>query len=202
MTESAENLPNKRTGLPAPGPLYRILFGWSQLLYTPSSGVWIFRGALRGSQVLPALVSCFYWTVRGTYRTAWTVQPCCRCSYSFGSGPAVGPQASGNWELLRGLWRAVAPLITPWCADGEVPTCPNLNFYGGSGSRVRWHSDKEGLFGKQEESKLIVSMSFGVCALFKWKLGLVWTVMLALPGCTMVTFCSWMVVLYGTLAGR
>ena len=64
-----------------------------------------------------------------------------------------------------------SPLMTLWCADGEVPTCANLNFYGGSGSRVRWHSDNEGLFGKQGESKLIVSLSFGVSALFKWKPG-------------------------------
>ena len=48
-----------------------------------------------------------------------------------------------------------------------MPTCANLNFHGGSGSRVRWHSDN----GKQEESKLIVSMSFGVSALFKWTPG-------------------------------
>ena len=61
--------------------------------------------------------------------------------------------------------------MAPWCADGEMPTCANLNLYGGSGSRVRWHSDNEGLFGKQGESKLIVSMSFGVSALFKWKPG-------------------------------
>ena len=100
---------------------------------------------------------------------AGAVQPCCRCSYSYGNGPAVGPQVSGNWEFLRGLWRAVAPLMAPWCADGEMPTCANLNLYGGSGSRVRWHSDNEGVFGKQGESKLIVSMSFGVSALFKWK---------------------------------
>ena len=169
MTVSAVYLPWKRPGPPAAWPLYRILFGWSRLLYTASTGIWIFRGALRGSQVLPALVSCFDWVVRGTYRTAWAVQPCCRCSYSYGNGPAVGPQISGNWEFLRGLWRAVAPLMAPWCADGEMPTCANLNFYGGSGSRVRWHSD--GLFGKQEESALIVSMSFGVSALFKWKPG-------------------------------
>ena len=122
VTVSAVYLPKKRTGLPAPGPLCRILFGWSRLLYTSSSGVSLFRGALRGSQVLPALASRFDWAVEGTYRTAWAVQPCCRCSYSCGSGPAVLPQASGNWELLRGLWRAVAPLMAPGCADGEVPT--------------------------------------------------------------------------------
>ena len=171
MTVSAVYLPKKRPGPPAAGPLYRILFRWSRLLYSASSGIWIFRGAPRGSQVLPALVSCFDWAVRGTYRTAWAVQPCCRCSYSYGNGPAVGLQVSGNWEFLRGLWKAVAPLMAPWCADGEMPTCANLNLYEGSGSRVRWHSDNEGLFGRQGESKLIVSMSFGVSALFKWKPG-------------------------------
>ena len=56
VTVSAVYLPKKRPGPPAAGPLYRILFGWSRLLYTASSGIWIFRGALRGSQVLPALV--------------------------------------------------------------------------------------------------------------------------------------------------
>ena len=78
VTVSAVYLPEKRPGLLAAGPLYRILLGWSRLLYTTSSGIWIFRGALRGSQVLPALVSCFDCTVRGTCRTAWAVQPCCR----------------------------------------------------------------------------------------------------------------------------
>ena len=83
VTVSAVYLPKKRPGPPAAGPLHRILFGWSRLLYTASSGIWIFRGALRGSQVMPALASCFDWVDRGTYRTAWAVQPCCRCSYSF-----------------------------------------------------------------------------------------------------------------------
>ena len=168
---SAVYLPEKRPGPPAAGPLCRILFGWSRLLYTASSGFWIFRGALRGSQVMPAIASCFDWVVRGTYRPDWAVQPCCRCSCSYGNGPAVGPEVSGNCEFLRGLWRAVAPLMAPWCADGEMPTCANLNLCGRSGSRVRWHSDNEGLFGRRGESKLIVSMSFGVSALFKWKPG-------------------------------
>ena len=117
-------LPKKRPGLRAAGPQNRILFGWPRLLYTASSGIWIFRGALRGSHLMPALASCIDWAVGSTYRTAWAVQPCCRCSYSFGSGPAVGPQASGNWEFLRGLWRAVAPLMAPWCADrGSAHVC-------------------------------------------------------------------------------
>ena len=34
---------------------------------------------------------------------------------------------------------------------------------------MAWHSDNEPLFGKRGEPKLIVSMSFGTRALFKWK---------------------------------
>ena len=50
-----------------------------------------------------------------------------------------------------------------------MPRCANLNYYGGSGSYVRWHSDDEFLFGGQGESKLIVSVSIGFSALFRWK---------------------------------
>ena len=48
VTVSAVYLPKKRPGPPAAGPLYRILLGWSRLLYTASSGIWIFRGAFKG----------------------------------------------------------------------------------------------------------------------------------------------------------
>ena len=73
----------------------------------------------------------------------------------------------GELRVSSGLWRAVAPLMAPWCTDWKVPTCPNLNFYGSSGSRVRWHSENEGRFGKQWDSKLMVLMSFGASALFQ-----------------------------------
>ena len=53
------------------------------------------------------------------------------------------------------------------CASGEVPTSANLNLYGGSGSRVRWHSDDEGLFVERGDPKLIVSLSLGSSVLFK-----------------------------------
>ena len=63
----------------------------------------------------------------------------------------------------------IAPLLAPWCAEWEMPTCANLNYYGGSGSSVRWHRDDEVLFGGERESKLIVSVSIGFSALFWWK---------------------------------
>ena len=117
-----------------PGEPLRSWIGWTPLLHTPSSGVWLFRGALRWEQLLAALVSTVDWLVRGTYRTAWAVAPRCLCSYAYGRRVAVGPHTGArSWELLRDLWKAIAPQLAPWCADGEMPTCANLKYYGGSG---------------------------------------------------------------------
>ena len=94
----------------------------------------------------------------------------CSCSCANGRGAAVGPQPGERcWPLLDRLWRAIAPLMKPWCAEGDVPTAANLNVYRGRSSHVGWHSDDEPLFGKCGEAKLIVSVSFGTQALFKWK---------------------------------
>ena len=73
------------------------------------------------------------------------------------------------WPLLAGMWRAIAPLMKAWCAEGDVPTAANLNLYRGLHSRVGWHCDDEPLFGRAGCSELIVSVSFGSTALFKWK---------------------------------
>ena len=59
--------------------------------------------------------------------------------------------------------------MSPWCADGDVPTAANLNLYGGSGSYVSWHCDDEPLFGGDGDPKLIVSLSLGSSVTFKWK---------------------------------
>ena len=85
-------------------------------------------------------------------------------------GAAVGPQTGAcSWEVLQDLWKAIAHHVAPWCAAGDVPTCANLNYCRGLGSCVRWHSDDEVLFGGPRESKLIVSVSVGFSALFRWK---------------------------------
>ena len=59
--------------------------------------------------------------------------------------------------------------MKPWCAEGDVPTAANLKLYRRRYSYVGWHSDDEPLFGKRGQAKLIVSVSFGTPALFKWK---------------------------------
>ena len=97
-----------------PGEPLRSWLGWTPLLRTPSSGVWLFRGAVRGEQLLAALVSTVDWVTRGTYRTAWAVEPRCLCSYAYGRRVAVGPQTGArSWELLRDLWKAIAPQLAP-----------------------------------------------------------------------------------------
>ena len=89
------------------------------------------------------------WVRKGSYHTAWAISggSLCTCSYAYGRGPAVGPHAGERcWPLLAGVWRAVAPLMKPWCAEGEVTTAANLNLHRGLHSRVGWHCDDEPLF--------------------------------------------------------
>ena len=105
------------------------------------------------------LMGAVDWVRKGSYHTAWAV-PCgspSSCSYAYGWGPAVRPHTGERcWSLLAGVWRALAPLMKPWCAEGEVPTAANLNLYRELHSRVGWHSDDEPLFGGAGCSKLIV----------------------------------------------
>ena len=59
--------------------------------------------------------------------------------------------------------------MKPCCAEGEVPTAANLILHRGWKSCVGWHSDDEPLIGECGEAKLIVPVSFGSSAVFKWR---------------------------------
>ena len=50
-----------------------------------------------------------------------------------------------------------------------MPTAANLNLYRGGNSCVGWHRDDEPLFGEYGEAKLIVSVSLGGSAVFRWR---------------------------------
>ena len=156
---------------PGPGIVIRNMLGWLRLEKTERSGVWVFRGALQGENLFSLLDAAGDWERKGSYHTAWAV-PCdssCTCSYAYGHGPAIGPHTGERcWPLQAGVWRAIALLMLPWCAEGEVPTAANLNIYRGWKSCVGWHCDDESLFGKCGDAKLIVSVGFGNFALFRW----------------------------------
>ena len=110
-----------------PGEPLRSWLGWTPLLRTPSSGVWLFRGAVRGEQLLAALASTVDWVSRGTYRNAWAVEPRCLCSYACGRKVAVGPQTGArSWGatpgLVEGHRTSHGTLVCRWgCADVRKP---------------------------------------------------------------------------------
>ena len=128
---------------------------WRKLV---GSGVWFFRGAFQGEDFCSSLAVSGDWVKKGSYHTAWSVpgDSLCSCSYAYGHGPAIGSHTGKQcWELLSWLWRTIAPLMKPWCAEGEEPTAANLNLYRGGTSRVNWHSDNEPLFGGLECTSLL-----------------------------------------------
>ena len=137
--------------LPGPGSEIRKQLGWMQLEKTGGSGVWFFRGAFQEENFCSSLAVSGDWVKKGSsYHTAWSVpgDSLCSCSYAYGHGPAIRPHTGKRcWVLLSWLWRTIAPLMKPWCAEGDVPTAANLNLYPGGNSRVNWHSDNEPLFG-------------------------------------------------------
>ena len=100
---------------PGPGIVIRNMLGWSLLEKTERSGVGVFRGALQGENLFSLLDAAGGWERKGSYRTAWAVpsNSSCSCSYAYGHGPSIGPHTGKRcWPLV---WRAIAPLMRPWC---------------------------------------------------------------------------------------
>ena len=157
---------------PGQGRIIRNMLGWSKLEKIFGSGVWLFRGALQKKNLFSSLVVARDWERKGSYRTASAVacDSSCTCSHAYGRGPAIGPHAGERcWPLLAGAWRAIAPLMKPWCAEEGVPIAANLNLYRGWNSCVGWHCDDEPLFGEYGDAKLIVSVSLGSSAVVRWR---------------------------------
>ena len=187
VTVACPSCPDNSPVSPGPGRVTRNMLGWSLMEKTDESGVWLFRGALEGENLFSSLFAATDRVKKGPYHTAWWVP----CGSSW-HGPAIGPHTGERcWLLLASLWRAAAPLMKPWCAEGEVPTAANLNLYRGWNSCVGWHRDDEPLFGCGE-AKLMVSVSFGSSAVFIQMEGSVLSGKLTCAGLVMVTFLSWM----------
>ena len=58
---------------PGPGMDVSSVLGWSLVEKTVRLGVWSFRGALIGEDVLSSLVTAGDWVKQGSYHTAWSV---------------------------------------------------------------------------------------------------------------------------------
>ena len=119
---------------PGTGRVIRNMLGWSKLEETERSGVWVFRGALQGKNLFSSLDAAGDWEKkdRTTQRGRPLVVPRVLVRTRTGNSPAIGPHTGEwCWPLLAGVWRAVAPLMKPWCAEGEVPTAANLDLLSG-----------------------------------------------------------------------
>ena len=140
----------------------RQAMGWTKVCGTTRSGIWVLKGDARAC-MFPANLDHLRveWMKRGAYKTAWvTPGHDCLCSYQYGRGAAVRQQTNNAiWDGGIGLWSRVAPFLSPWCGQKDVPTGVNLNQYAGPGSFIRWHSGNESLFGPQNSPKPIVSLS-------------------------------------------
>ena len=147
--------------------------GWSLLRKQSRSGVWLFRGALQGENLLFSLLDTTGdWVKKGSYHTAWAV-PLGFLMHLFICVWAWPRYRATHWKaVLATASRSVEgyrTLMKPWCAEGDLPTAANLNLYRGWNSCVGWHSDRRTLFGKCGDAKLIVSVSLGSFALFRWR---------------------------------
>ena len=112
---------------PRPGVPLRETLGWKPLLRIPSSGVWVFPGALQSLGFLDLLDAAASCVSRSTYRTAWAVCPWsgCQCSYSYGQGPAIGPHTGRG--CFRYLVSVCGGLSHTFCRLGvRMGTCHQL----------------------------------------------------------------------------
>ena len=170
-------VPGIQFGSPGYGLDIRQPMGWTKVCGTKRSGIWAPKGNAR-ARMLPENLDYLPvgWRTRGTCETAWvTPGRDCLCSFKYGHG--VRPQTNNAiWDGVIGLWDRVAPFLSPWCGEKDVPTGVNLNQCAGSGSFIRWHrsgsfirwhSGNEPVFGPQSWPKLIVSMSLGNSVEFK-----------------------------------
>ena len=108
-------------------------------------------------------------------------------------GPVVQSHTGKEcFPRLEGVWRALAPLMSPSRAEAQVPCAANLNFYGGSRSHVVIHCDDEPLFGGNGDQKFIVSLSLRATAAFRGGRSPARVVMWVRVGSTTVTSWSWM----------
>ena len=125
-------------GLPSPSSLLsRVTWAgqrsseWDGLV-TDGENCHVLGLVVPGNSAVFAFAALASWVKNGSFLTAWAVPPLssCSCSYLYGRGTAIGPQTGERcWPLLDKLWRAIAPLMKPWCAEGDVPTAANLNLY-------------------------------------------------------------------------
>ena len=177
MCVSAVACPSCPDNSPVPpgrGRKNRNMLGWTLEEKTDQSAVWLYPGCPSKGGIFS-----FPWrnrrlgkeADRTTQRVRSPVIPHALVRMRVGKAPLSGHiLESGAGHCLPGLWRAIAPLMKPWRAEErsanrrEPEPSPGVEFV-----CVGWHRDDEPLFGKCGDAKLIVSVSLGSSAVFRWR---------------------------------
>ena len=104
VTASRLPTPDFTTSAPGCGSIVRSWLGWTLLGKTDRSGLWLFRGALRGGDVFSSLLASCDWVKKGIVPHSVVKVPplsACSCSYAYGQGTAIRPQTGERcWSLL------------------------------------------------------------------------------------------------------
>ena len=141
VSGSSPRIPFVTPVLPGPGSDIWMKMGWKVLDKTRKSGVWFFwdAGVWLGSEVWPILMGAVDFVRKGSYHTAWAVPCGSLCTCSYAYGR--GPPVGPHTGERCGD-----------CTRALLGTAMMSRCLGWAGC-----------------SKLIVSVSFGSTALFKWK---------------------------------
>ena len=142
-------VPDTQFVSPARGLGIRQSMGWTKVCETAKSGIWVLKGNAR-ARMLPDNLDHLRvgWRPRGSYETAWVTLGH-DCPVSIQVWTLSSSQTTNLcviWDGVIGLWCRVAPFLSPWCAEKDVPTGVNLNQNAAPGSFIRWHGDNEPFF--------------------------------------------------------
>ena len=104
--------------------------GWTKVCETARSGIWVLKGNA-SARMLPANLDHLRvgWRKQGSYETTWVTPGTTVCVHMRMDMEQQSEPQTNNavWDGVIGLWGRVAPLLSPWCARGNVPT-PVLRF--------------------------------------------------------------------------
>ena len=102
VTVSRLPTPDFATSSPGCRCEVRRWMGWTPMGKTAWSWVWLFRGALRGGDVLSALLAAGDWVKKGSYHTVWSIPPLSLCSLLVLARAWPRCLATDWWPLLSG----------------------------------------------------------------------------------------------------
>ena len=148
---------------------------WSTVLADPinASYVALLKSAVSASQSkgwMEKLIEETFWHQpisrgrRMPRKTAWFVEPGCKCPYKY-SSVTIPPDPPS--PTLSHITSVVAALVG--IPSDQLPNACNANWYADGTQMVGWHADDEPLFAADGQHSVIISLSLGAARDFSFK---------------------------------